>query len=58
MKPNNEYLTADIANIACIACCRETEFPAFIWDGAKLVPSDPRTLARRQDLMEIEFHQY
>jgi len=26
---------------------RETEIPAFIWDGAKLVPSDPRTIARR-----------
>jgi len=28
---------------------RETEIPAFIWDGAKLVPSDPRTIARRQE---------
>ena len=28
---------------------REPECPAFMWDGARLVPSDPRTLARRQD---------
>ena len=28
---------------------RDTELPAFVWDGSQLVPSDPRTLARRQD---------
>jgi len=35
---------------------RETDVPAFVWDGAKLVPSDPRTLARRQGHLFSSFN--
>jgi len=40
-----------VLNMSCLTknIARETDIPAFIWDGAKLVPSDPRTLARRQE---------
>ena len=38
-----------------ISIDRETDIPAFIWDGAKLVPSDPRTIARRQEQLWNQF---
>ena len=46
-----DIFVKSVLNMSCLIECiaRETDIPAFIWDGAKLVPSDPRTLARRQE---------
>ena len=46
-----DLLVKTVLNMSRLMECidRETDIPAFIWDGAKLVPSDPRTLARRQE---------